>query len=157
MSDSHISINSRFDRVRDVDQFLETYLTRAGVGADDAYGTRVAVAEALNNVIEHGYRGADGCDIHVDMSLNGTELCVSIRDRGHPMSPGAASSALLPSFDPEDVESLPEGGWGLMLIEAYMDGTDYATSEDGQNTLSLRKQVSLDVDEAATNMHGSGD
>ena len=74
----------------------------------------VAIAEALNNAVRHG-NGAQSADAEISCTLRrvGRQLTVSIVDQG----PGFELIGRLPEWHPADVSSIPEGGFGLPIIQ----------------------------------------
>lgn len=93
----------------------------------------LVLAEVLNNVVEHAYRGAGGA---VDLSLHrvpGGLACLVV-DSGAPMPEGrppAARRSVPPSTPPAD---LPDGGFGWALIRTLTVDLRYSR-EDGRNRL----------------------
>jgi serine/threonine-protein kinase RsbW len=94
----------------------------------------IALAEALNNVVEHAYDRAPG-RISVTVLLSGGMLTCTIVDRGNPMPDGALPHGHLPEIVPGG--DLPEGGFGWHLIRALSHDLAYARVE-GRNELSFR-------------------
>lgn len=140
MSKRTCEITSRTEEVRNVDAVLEELLHTENVEPEEAYAARLAVTEALNNVIEHAYEECEGHPISVSQSLEGDSLTVAIHDWGNPTPDGTLGPRSLPTFDMDDPESFPEGGWGLFLIQSHMDSVEYA--RDGErNTLTLTKKI----------------
>lgn len=109
---------------------------------DDAGAVELAVAEALNNIVEHGQLLPTAV-IYLDIVADATSDCVTIviRDPGRPIPPtmldNASASAF--DFDPDDLINLPEGGMGLSIICAAMDEVAYETGAGG-NQLFLTKR-----------------
>ena len=92
------------------------------------------MVEALNNVIEHAYQGEDGHEVHIKLLDKPQYTAVCIRDFG--LSDPNLLSGDNAAFPDED--SLPEGGWGLPLIQALADSIDYCSSNEN-NLLTLTK------------------
>ena len=114
----------------------------AGVLAADVIDEiEIAVAEAINNVITHGYAGKRGQDIELQLCLGLEEVVIEIIDHAVPIPEGLlAGVAADPfQFDAADVASLPEGGRGLALIRLTMDEIAYR-SVAGENRLRLTKK-----------------
>lgn len=103
---------------------------------EDAGTLELALAEALNNVAEHGYAGLPPGPVRLDLRWADGALECRVEDEGHPM-PGL----ILPegSLQPiaETVGGLAEGGRGWALIRALTTDIRYGR-EDGRNRLTFR-------------------
>ena len=114
--------------------FVEQAAAAYGADLDGTYDLSLAVYEAANNIVEHGYRGEPG-SIEVEAERNGDSLIVHLRDQA-------------PEFDPTQVptpditlplEKRPIGGLGVYLIKACVDRLDYRALPRGGNELTLVK------------------
>jgi len=133
------SISSSFENVADLAERVSTVCSgRIGHGADAADMLRLCLAEALNNIVEHAYEGAEGRPIYADVCLDSGSYQVTLIDEGKPMPGGKIPEGEL-SFDDESLEDLPEGGFGWMLIRSEMDHVEYER-RDGCNVLRLEKR-----------------
>jgi serine/threonine-protein kinase RsbW len=96
---------------------------------------QIALAEAVNNVVEHAYSGSAAGDICIKCNLSPQELWIEISDYGPPLPYGE-----LPEGLPADVtcsfDSLPEGGFGWFLIRELTSDLKYQRQNDS-NLLSL--------------------
>jgi len=114
------------------------------VSQDDRYTMEIALAEALTNIVEHGYAGVT--QPHPIMvtffEWRDEVLVMELRDQGRPIPPGALDAAGPETFayDPTELDALPEGGMGLALIKLAFDRVDYR-SRDGVNLLRLQKRL----------------
>ncbi|GMG83184.1 hypothetical protein LNKW23_23970 [Paralimibaculum aggregatum] len=120
-----------------------------GAVAIRAEEMRLCLAEALNNCVEHGYRGMQGRPIRVELSLRGAWLAIRVADRGMPppgrllagpppadaAAPG--QDAALASGNPA---ALPEGGWGWALIRHLADDVRLER-RDGWNILTMERRL----------------
>ena len=106
-------------------QFVSGNALQAGFESDQILQIELALEEAIVNIIEYGYKQAQGClEIHcfpVDKGLQ-----VKLVDAGMPFNP------LMP------LEVMPKGGYGILLITKIMDSLKYEY-RDGQNILMLTK------------------
>ena len=100
----------------------------------------IAVVEAINNVITHGYGGRGGHEIRVRLCLQPEKVEIEIIDRARPMAPRLFASLPVDPFpvDGANRAALPERGRGLALIRVTMDEVAYG-SEGGENHLRLTK------------------
>jgi len=97
----------------------------------------LCLTEALNNVIKHAYKEDPDQKIDLTYSLKGKELEIIIEDYGIGRTNLGEPSLI---YDPEDINSLPEGGMGLFIIKNLMDFVSYYRIE-GKNTFIMRKNL----------------
>ena len=106
----------------------------SGLSDIDRSRTVLAVDEALTNVIEHGYAGADG-EITLRMSEDEASFSVVIEDGAPPFDPLSRA--------PIDIDAkLDEGADGGMGVEVLRRLTEarYERTDKGGNRLILRKE-----------------
>jgi serine/threonine-protein kinase RsbW len=104
-----------------------------------AYDIEQCCVEALNNCIEHSYKYDPNNNIEVVFSFHNNIIELDIMDNGIALESLKKDKSI--EFDPEDIDNLPEGGMGLILINQIMDTVSYK-SENGFNTLTMIKKVS---------------
>lgn len=92
----------------------------------------LAIVEAINNIVEHSYADSNEGYLAVKVSVTPKGIEVVLSDKGKTMD---VLGSLRELPNPED---LPEGGWGMFIIESYVDDIDYKTTR-GVNYLSLVK------------------
>jgi serine/threonine-protein kinase RsbW len=102
---------------------------------DAVYQIELCVVEACNNIIQHGYLGAQDKEINVEVRFHSDKIIFDIRDSGNSM-PSSYQREI--DFDPTDRSQLPEGGMGLFFINEIMNKVEYKT-QGGHNILSLTK------------------
>lgn len=102
----------------------------AKLGEMEVVEFELAVVEAANNIVVHGYQGRFG-EIELRAMVESTGVLIELIDLGRPIP-----SELL---DDPPVASLDaERGRGLAIIRSCVDRLDYATVE-GVNHLRLFK------------------
>jgi anti-sigma regulatory factor (Ser/Thr protein kinase) len=89
---------------------------QAGADAPVREAARLAVSEAVSNVVVHGYRDSSPGAFTVSVEWNGGELRVIVRDHGCGMSPRMDS---------------PGAGFGLPLIASLAESFSVTAAEDG--------------------------
>ena len=111
------------------------------LGEEGAGDVELALAEAVTNVVRHGY-GPKGGPIRIEASETPNRLVVKISDWGRPIPGEALASAGLSrfDFDPANLLEIPEGGMGLSIIASVMDEVTYR-SDEGQNILTLLRRA----------------
>lgn len=100
----------------------------------------IAVAEALNNVVEHAYYRRREAGFSLVARPFGDILYIEIRDKGHAM-PDQRLPDTPPPEPGEDRASLPEGGFGWHLIRSLADTLTYRR-EGEENCLILGFTIS---------------
>lgn len=103
---------------------------------DDAGTLELALAEVLNNVVEHAYKGTSVGDISLSLLREKDALACLVEDQGRPM-PGLTLPAGVMQDVAELTEDLAEGGWGWALIRALTTDMNYER-KDGCNRLRFR-------------------
>jgi serine/threonine-protein kinase RsbW len=134
MAQWQITIESNFSAIREASQLLKEYCAQCHISPELGGQLELMMVEALNNVIEHAYQGEDGHEVHIELLDKPQYTAVCIRDFG--LSAPNLMSGDNATFPDED--SLPEGGWGLPLIQALADSIDYCSSNEN-NLLTLTK------------------
>ncbi|CUH75524.1 ATP-binding protein [Tropicibacter naphthalenivorans] len=95
----------------------------------------LALAEVLNNVVEHAYRDRSDGEIRVDLKFADSCLRARIVDFGAPMPGGVPPCGKMADLD-VPTEDLPEGGFGWFLIRSLANRLTYHQC-DGANHLTL--------------------
>jgi len=92
----------------------------------------LAVAEGLNNAVEHGCAGVANAEVVLRWAWRGEVLCVEMIDPGR-FLPAPAEACL-----PEDL--LAEGGRGAFIIASLVDRVEHRLTDQG-HLLVLEKTV----------------
>lgn len=111
-----------------------SWLRERGVEEGAAASIEIAMAEALNNVVEHGYAFCENGQIDISLDLVDAVLRLAIRDQGKKF-PGIPQKKEMHG-DAVAFENLPEGGFGWFLIHSLTRRIDYAFLDD-KNVLFL--------------------
>ena len=109
---------------------------QAGLSTKDTKRLRLAVEEAVTNVIMYAYDGCQSRPLSIRTNTTDDALLVTVTDEGRPFDPTKAPMAdtTLPP------DKRPEGGLGILFIHQMSDGLDYRR-EDGRNILTIRKNL----------------
>lgn len=131
---AQVTILADFLSVRDGLQHLFRQVPLVDVSEEQRGLSEIVLAEVLNNIVEHAYRGISG-QIQISVARNAGVLDICIVDRGEPMPDlKLPSGELRPSLD---VQDLPEGGFGWPLIHSLTQDLHYQRVQ-GQNILQFR-------------------
>ncbi len=115
---------------------LSKCLAGQGLPSHKAGDVKIALAEAINNVVEHSYAGITPAKVKVRCRLHRNWLEILISDTGNPL-PGFRVPDGVPAPLGSSIEELPEGGFGWFLIHELTSEIRYDRSDD-RNRLSLR-------------------
>jgi serine/threonine-protein kinase RsbW len=136
-----IAIKSVQTEVTNVATRITKWLTSHAVSPDVVGELELVMAEALNNVVEHGYLYSEDGEIDILVTLTNEFMTIKITDSGRKFDGP-------PPFKEMDVESfnfeeLPEGGFGWNLIHSMTDEVEFEFA-DQQNRLTLKRNLRVD-------------
>ncbi|MCE8007211.1 ATP-binding protein [Aestuariivita sp.] len=121
--------------VRDLLIELRSALSAARLESDLSSSVEIAVAEGLNNIVEHACAGVVDGLIRVEMRVNAAHVFVQMLDSGE-----ALPDWILPEGRAADLSvargALPEGGFGWNMIRNLADRLDYSRI-NGTNLLKM--------------------
>ncbi|MDE0591094.1 ATP-binding protein [Halocynthiibacter sp. C4] len=115
-------------------------LQKKGVREKDCGVFELALAEVLNNIVEHAYEGSDTGSITLSITIWNNSLNCEISDIGKAM-PNLSLPVPKQKELNVGIERLPEGGWGWMMIRELSDSITYQRTS-GRNKLAF--QMGLD-------------
>ncbi len=118
-------IVSRLDQVRLIRAALYGVLDHLQVEEADIIALELAVTEIVNNIVEHGYAGAEDEQIKVRIEVRGPLVQVIITDHGKPF-PEQERYRLVQPIDPlEDAdEDWSPRGHGLQIVRQIVDSLE---------------------------------
>ena len=94
----------------------------------------LAVCEACQNVMQHGYAGQEPGDIVLSLARSDEGVIVRVRDFAAPIDPETIRS--------RDLADVRPGGLGIHFIESLMDSAVFLPGADGiGNVLQMTKRV----------------
>jgi serine/threonine-protein kinase RsbW len=91
------------------------------------------VTEAVTNAVEHGHSGEPDAVVTCELEVTAAQLTLRIIDGGRGFS---IPSQELPAVLPEQVERLPESGYGVPIIQSMFPSVR-AISVNGRFGLEL--------------------
>ena len=118
--------------VDDLNKFVDTITTHLNFDKSKAANIKLAVEEAVVNVIEYAYPQGTKGDISVQAMYNKRKLKFVITDSGVAFNPTKSELA----DTTLSAEDRPIGGLGILLVRELMDSINYERI-DNKNTLTL--------------------
>lgn len=137
MNSKEIRIYSEYKNVSSVCLLMKSFCEENSVPDDKIKEIELSLAEALNNIIKHSYKGNGGNKIDIKMNCSGEQFTIELSDYGE--SRKNLNKPVF-EFDPNNIEALPEGGMGLFIIEKLMD-ENYYNVDGNKNTFTLVKYI----------------
>jgi serine/threonine-protein kinase RsbW len=130
-------IPAQLDQLKRISRLVQDAGEYAQFDDKTNYACQLAVYEACENIIKHGYENPS-LDDRIKMVLRACpgELTVELEDNAPPFNP--VSELDPPEIEPQDP---PVGGLGLVIIHRVMDDIHYQRKH-GKNNLRLRKHAS---------------
>jgi serine/threonine-protein kinase RsbW len=126
-----LTITSQLGELARARTWVGDHARAAGMPEQAVNELRLAVSEAVANVIEHGYRGEPNHAIDLHLAADDNQLVLTIHDDGDPFE--------LQAYEPPDLDQPHEGGYGVFLIRSLTDEVHYETPAGGGTTLTLVK------------------
>ena len=129
----HITIPAKLDQIPSVCDLVGSSAQDAGFNETEGYQCQLAVTEACENIILHGYGEGTVGEIEVSVTIAPQALKIHLCDHAPPFNPAQS-----PQEKPWDENDPPVGGLGLVIIHRVMDEVAY-TREEEQNCLIMKK------------------
>ena len=134
-----LTLKNDVHQVKVLSGFVKNITGRLNLAPKLAANVRLAVEEAVVNVMDYAYPvGLEG-DICICAKSDGKRLRFIISDEGAPFDPTKA----LQVDTTLGVEDRPVGGLGIHLVRQLMDSINYERI-DGKNTLTLIKLLKIE-------------
>ncbi|MEJ2013577.1 MAG: ATP-binding protein [Anaerolineales bacterium] len=134
MAGRTLTIQAYLDQIQNVRDLVSLAAADAGFDDSENYAVQLAVSEACENIILHGYGQENDSPITVSAQPKPGVLEIELLDHAPPFNP--ARSPRQPEWSNEDP---PIGGLGLIIIHRVMDKIDYARDGD-HNRLRMQKR-----------------
>lgn len=126
-----VEIPAQLDAVAQLADYLRASCARARVAPQAAIDLELALVEAANNIVLHGYTGRSDGTIRLAVHQGHGFVELDLTDLGLPMEEGQITKRR-----PFSLEE--ESGRGIQIIQSCIDVIDYHRNA-GVNCLSLKK------------------
>ena len=131
-SPSHLTMSASMDEIDRLAPFISHVAEQVAMEGREAKRLRLAVEEAVANIINHG----QATTITLQATMDDNQLVLTIDDDGQPFNPTGESAT---DFS-VPADERPPGGLGIMFLHEMTDGLDYQRI-DGHNVLRIIKRV----------------
>lgn len=138
MNELHYVISSNMESVILFSETLQAECHNNGLSEQVSAEVRLAIVEALNNVVEHSFKSQSQHEIDIYITFYTDKIRVRFTDNGRPNPNGVTPVNL--NMNPDDIMDLPEGGYGLNIIHQIMDEVNY-TRKNNINMMTLIKII----------------
>ena len=133
MVKTHMKIDSHLDQIERIGRFIQEAAQDAGFDEMECYACELAVSEACENIILHGYGDDSTGEIEVSVQTAPDNITIELWDDAPPFDPVNRPTKLDPPIDDP-----PIGGLGLVIMHKVMDEMEYNRRE-GRNQLRMRR------------------
>ena len=134
--DEHIVLKNDVHQVPQLNDFVDHVAQQLQLNKSVQQQLKLAVEEAVVNVMQYAYPLGTTGDIEVDALSDGELLKIVISDRGKAFDPTQAAKADTTLA----VDERPIGGLGILLVRELMDSINYERI-DSKNVLTLIKKI----------------
>jgi anti-sigma regulatory factor (Ser/Thr protein kinase) len=93
---------------------------------------QLVLTEAATNVIRHAYQGQSGQPIELMLETHADQVRLTLYYNGQAFDPRTVS--------PPDFDGSREGGFGVYMMEQWVDQVTYFLEDDGRRAVRLVKK-----------------
>jgi len=129
-------LSNDIQEVPRLNAFVEEVCNAVGFNEIETMKIKVAVEEAVVNVMKYAYPTGQHGDVNIEAAFNDTRLKFTIIDSGKPFDP-TVQSAVDTSLSAQERKI---GGLGIHIMRQNMDSINYERL-DNRNVLTLRKKL----------------
>src|SRR5699024_274347 len=126
---------------------------RQGFAYEAIEDLKVAISEAITNVVDHAYYQEDIGEVTIGFGIYDDRLEVMVSDQGDSFNLSEIKGGIGPYEGTESVEKWSEGSFGLFLIDSLMDKVEI-NNNHGVVVLMTKylheAEVGLDDDQIST-------
>ena len=134
--DEWLTLKNDVKEVSVLSAFIKDLMGRLDVGKPLSSKLRLALEEAVVNVMEYAYPAGSEGEVDIHVTSDGRRLKFTITDSGTFFDPTEAARV----DTTLTVDERPVGGLGILLVRELMDTINYERI-DGKNVLTLTKTI----------------
>lgn len=132
----YMEVAASTEHLAEVRNFVGKHARRYGFAEADIEEIRLAVDEAITNVIKHAYNFDASGRIYISVGCDDKHFWIAIQDSGHAFD--------LEAYSEPDVQrriaERKKGGVGVYLIKRLMDKVEYS-KENEHNQIRMIKKL----------------
>lgn len=134
---NRICVNSDFNELARIRDFVKDHAQRSGFKEKDAYNISLAVDEACSNLIKHAFYFDTSQQICIEIELNKNYFVINVIDKGDAFNPLDVPQKNMKEY----LTQYNRGGLGIHIMRSVMDDISYTPSSkaNSQNILKLKK------------------
>ena len=117
--------------------WIRGYLEKTRLSGIEIRQIEIALEEGLVNIFSYAYQGEVGTIAISIVYEEGDFIEITFKDQGHPFNPLNYKREIDPLVP---VESLQEGGLGILFMQKLMDKVEYYR-DNNTNVLVLQKNI----------------
>jgi serine/threonine-protein kinase RsbW len=110
------------------------HATSYGFSGEQISDIRLAVDEAITNIIKHAYNGEENHTIEIELSFKDNRVCIELFDTGTTFS---LKTFKQPNIE-EKIKQKKRGGMGVYLIHSLMDDVSYGREDDANKMVMCK-------------------
>ena len=130
-----LNLNNKVSEITKLNAFVKSATTALNMETGLANQIKLAVEEAVTNIIDYAYQNGTEGNISVTIEADESRIRFIITDSGAEFDPTSVSKA----DTTLSVEERPIGGLGVFLVRNLMDSINYERV-DGKNVLRMEKR-----------------
>ena len=136
-------LEAQLESLGDCRAYIDEKGQALGLGKPFLGDLRLVVDEAVTNIVLHAYQG-EGGPVELQLSRNGDEVVVIIRDEGPAFDPDGVAE---PALDTALAERAP-GGMGIFLMRQMMDEVTFNAA--GNEVTMVKRRESAPAENQGT-------
>ncbi len=129
-----INISASTNKLSEVRSFITGHAASFGFAPNQIDDIKLAVDEAVTNIIKHAYQGDNTKEINITLEFHDDRLCVLLTDTGRTFDFQVYE---LPDIK-KQIKQKKRGGMGVYLIHSLMDKVSY-TRKGEKNRMTMCK------------------
>lgn len=139
-ADVQICFESRLEHIGLAGTAINAMCIARGADPETAGAVELALVEVATNTVEHAYHGVPHGLVRIRVRFADGRVDVEVSDAGDALPLERLAMAELPPINPDAVDDLPEGGFGLALVCMIADSVE-ASTEEGWNFFRFSRKL----------------